>query len=44
MGIIKELKAEGLGWMKISIYISKYHNRKISHTYLKKVYSEIEKE
>jgi len=39
--LIKRLKKEGLSWRDISKYISKFHKKRISHTYLKQCYEEI---
>jgi hypothetical protein len=44
IGLIKGLRKDGLSWRNISSYIAKYKKRKFSHTYLKEIYSEIEKE
>jgi hypothetical protein len=39
--LIKKLKGEGLSWRDISKYISKFHKKRISHTYLKQCYEDI---
>jgi len=39
--LIKKLQGERLSWRDISKYISRFHKKKISHTYLKQCYEEI---
>lgn len=41
LGLICELRGTDLSWRQISHYISKYHRRRISPTYLLKIYSEL---
>jgi type II secretory pathway component PulF len=38
---IENLLEEGLSWRQISDYIAKHHKRRVSHTYLKKVFEEL---
>jgi hypothetical protein len=38
LSLIKKLRAEGLSWRDCSSYISKNHQKKISHQYLKEIY------
>lgn len=40
--LIKKLKSEGLGWRQISEYIAFNHKQKISHNYLRQVFTKIE--
>lgn len=41
--LIKKLRGDGLSWRDISDYLLKYHQKKISHQYLKSVYEKNEK-
>jgi len=36
--LIKRLRAEGLSWRDCADYLYKYHQKKISHQYLKEIY------
>jgi len=36
--LIKKLRADGLSWRDCADYLLKYHQKKISHEYLRKVY------
>ena len=36
--LIKKLRADGLSWRDCADYLQKYHQRKISHQYLKEIY------
>lgn len=36
--LIKRLRGEGLSWRDVSDYLFKYHQKKISHQYLKEIY------
>lgn len=40
---IENLLGEGLSWRQISDYIAKNHKRRVSHTYLSKVFKELER-
>lgn len=40
---IENLLGEGLSWRQISDYIARHHKRRISHTYIKKVFEELER-
>lgn len=44
MGLIRELRGQGLGWRKISLYMAEYHKIKISHSYLQQVYTNLTKD
>lgn len=44
MGLINELRTEGLGWRKISMYMAQYHKVTISHSYLQQVYNNLTKD
>ncbi|HPL67701.1 MAG TPA: hypothetical protein PLG94_14310 [Smithellaceae bacterium] len=38
LSLIKKLRSEGLSWRDCADYLQKYHQKKISHQYLKEIY------
>ena len=42
--LINKLRSENVSWRDISVYIAKYHKKRISHQYLKKCFEDIKVE
>lgn len=44
LGEIQKLRGAGHSWREISDYVAKWHRRRVSHTYLKKIFEHLEAE
>ena len=40
MVLVTKLRASGLSWRQVALYLKKYHSFKVSHIYLRKIFRE----